>query len=195
MKGAIFTILLATNLINTFPQKGIPLELYVRCCMGDVKPNVEEYGIGISVYKDSVYIGVSYWDYRLTLPDTGTYVLKTLEGPQTHAIYVDSYEHIIRDTFEIRDWREYFGTKKGEKTCWECGWCVMDGHVVFNHKKENIVQEGMFTKGRLKWYKFYQDGELIYYYKINYRGKKVVFVDKRWDYYDFNKNKESKSNP
>ena len=130
---------------NAFTQKEIPLELYVKCCTGDVKPNMKEYSIGISVYKDSVHIGNSNLDYRVTLPDTGTYVLKTLEGNQEHVLHIDNYE-LVRDTFDIVYWEWY---SKGNGICWMCGWCVIDGFIVSYDENGEIEQEDLFKNGKI----------------------------------------------
>lgn len=176
MKRIVFVIMtFMAGFINAFPQKEISLELYVKCCTGDVKPNTEDYGIGISVYKDSVHIGDSYWDYKVALPDTGIYVLKTPEGNQKHILHVDNYG-LVRDTFDIVYWVEDL-TDKGP--CWMCGWCVMDGLVVRRDENGEIKQEIFLKKGKQIWYKYYQDRELTYYIKRNFWGKEKVILDKK----------------
>lgn len=158
-------------------------ELYVRCCMGEVSPNIYEFNY--SVYKDSTFI--CYLSDPIMLADTGVYTF--VDHDDRYMRHFDSYG-IYRDTFDLFRLVTEVSTWDPQKKDfvnphWECDGCVMDGYIVKKHKTGAKDWEGFYKEGKKVWYKEYDDeGNLIYYMKRNLWGKRKVVLDERDSYWD-----------
>lgn len=188
MKRLILIFLILFSALCKAQKDSVRYELYVRCCMGEVKPN--DFNLLYHVYKDTTYICNTDFDYQITLPDTGCYLFENMDQSKGDS-FIRCFEHggLYRDTFDIYDDITYGlliidegNNKVYTLNKWQCNGCDMDGYLKRTFKSGALEWEGLYKKGKRIWYKSYdENGNLIYHTKRNFWGKEKVIIDKRME--------------